>query len=298
MAYQTGTSTGADDILGIISTFAVAQGFVQEQFVNITGGKWLTLSYSGMYYHFVSGTTFSDRFGVTPEGKINAYLSTGYNPGAAWNAQPNMSDVTSNDKRGVTNGMTGPFYGYHLFGNGDEIHCVVEITSTDFAHISFGVMQKQHGGTGGHYVVGTAPVATDALETPYHENSVIYTPMEVDYYYGGAVGAGESNRSFTCLRDGEGSNASNEGVMGRSYSTIDGSSALVPIYFHLQRPGGYYSLVGHLSSVRFINVYGLQDRQEITLGSDTWKCFPMAKKSSTVTDITSGSYGLAYKKVI
>jgi len=298
MAYQTGTSTGADDLLGIIATFAVSQGFVQEQFATISGGKWLTLSYAGMYYHFVSGDTNIDRLGADPEKKINAYLSTGYNPGAAWDAQTGMSDVASDYRRGVTNGMTGPFYAYHLFAGDDEIHCIVEITSTQFAHISFGVMQKQFGGTGGHFVTGTACSSNTWLNFPIHENSVIYVPMEYNYYYGGIPSANEHDNLDTCLRDGATIDNSTSGFMNRSYSTIDGSAALVPIYFHPQRPDGHYSLVGYLSQVRYVNNYGLQDRQEITLGSDTWIVFPMTEKASNVNQYLSGSYGLAYKKVV
>jgi hypothetical protein len=300
MAYQTGTSTGADDLLGIISTFAVAQGFVQEQFVTITGGKWLTLSYSGMYYHFVSQPTLYDRFGVTPETEIRGFLSTGYNPGSAWNAQTGSSDVGSIEQRGVTNGMTGPFYAYHLFGGDGEIHCVIEITSTEFSHINFGVMSKTYSGTGGHYITGTQAILADASGAfvPFHDNAVFYAPMEYDYYYSGTPTL--PNYIRTPLETG--SDDSRYGYFGASYSTIDGSTVLMPITIHFSRPDSYWSYLGYSTNARYVNLYALQSRQEITLGSETWKVFPLLAKSGTDLSssptVQSGYYGIAYKKVV
>jgi len=304
MAYQTGTSTGAADLLGIISTFAVSQGFVQEQLVDANGGKWLTLSYQGMYYHLASRSTPYDRFGGVSETIIEGYLSTGFNAGSAWNAQPGTSVVGQTFAGGYTNGMDGPFYAYHLFADAQEIHCVIEISSIDFAHINFGVIEKTYSGTGGHFITGTFGLYNEGpatLNPPFDENITVYAPMESNYYYGlsNATHA-PSNYIQTPLEVGN-SNSTN-GYFGRSYSSIDGSAALMPITLHFSRPDSYFSYLGHPASARYVSLQGLQPRQEVTLGSETWQVFPIFRKSGTdwgtIPEPASGYFGMAYKKVL
>lgn len=57
-------------------------------------------------------------------------------------------------------------------------------------------------------------------------------------------------------------------------------SVFHPIEFGVGRLGGYGSPVGRAPKIRLCNVSKFTDGQEITIGSDVWKIFPMLKRGS------------------
>lgn len=81
-------------------------------------------------------------------------------------------------------------------------------------------------------------------------------------------------------------------------------SVFHPIEFAVGRLGGYGSPVGRPPNIRFCNISKFTDGQEITIGSDTWKVFPMTKRGPGGGSGTSanpylrgsGFHGYAYLK--
>lgn len=77
-------------------------------------------------------------------------------------------------------------------------------------------------------------------------------------------------------------------------------SVFHPIEFTVGRIGGYGSPVGRPPNIRFCNISKFTDGQEITIGSDVWKIFPMFKRGqgnpSNPYTPGSGQYGYAYLK--
>lgn len=75
-----------------------------------------------------------------------------------------------------------------------------------------------------------------------------------------------------------------------------------PIEFAVGRIGGYGSPVGRAPNIRLCNISKFTDGQEITIGSDVWKIFPMFKRgqgtftSPNIYTPGSGVYGYAYLK--
>ena len=60
-------------------------------------------------------------------------------------------------------------------------------------------------------------------------------------------------------------------------------------------------LPGQWPDVRYVDLTFISPKQEITLGSDTWMCFPLIAKHAGaqptgVYDFTSETFGIAYKK--
>jgi hypothetical protein len=71
------------------------------------------------------------------------------------------------------------------------------------------------------------------------------------------------------------------------------------IEIYVRRIGGYWSEIGSIPNLRLCNISKFSLGQEITVGSDTWKVFPMVSPGAGVGPgwpQTSGVLGYAYKK--
>ena len=91
MAYETGTATGATDLLDKLRLFAIAQGWTVNRWVSWTSGYELCLQKGSAYFNLrscqngsllVNGSTQSSKYGITLNG------SDGYAGGSAWDRQP------------------------------------------------------------------------------------------------------------------------------------------------------------------------------------------------------------------
>ena len=65
---------------------------------------------------------------------------------------------------------------------------------------------------------------------------------------------------------------------------FSGRSILHPIHVYVDRTGSptYRSPIGTVKNTRFCNLAKLAPAQEITIGSEVWKVFPLVKRSMTV----------------
>lgn len=64
-----------------------------------------------------------------------------------------------------------------------------------------------------------------------------------------------------------------------------------------------YCAVGSMPDIRMINLTGLSPQQELSLGSDVWKVFPLMRQSGWQQSLmelapSSGQYGIALKKIV
>lgn len=79
---------------------------------------------------------------------------------------------------------------------------------------------------------------------------------------------------------------------------ISGFHNLLPIqlfaYFNLATDRAYY--MGEMADVRGIILNGIAAAEEITVGSETWVCFPATKKSQVIGSQLSLYQGIAYRK--
>lgn len=102
-----------------------------------------------------------------------------------------------------------------------------------------------------------------------------------------------------------GANALLSNVIVSPTSQWSGNVVLWPLPVIIMNPGtSQLCYVGDYPNVRMLNMEGMGPGQEITYGSETWKVFPSMTQRAWGQDrtagfdgVSSGQYGLAYKKV-
>jgi len=186
MAYETGTSTGPDDLLDKLRVWLLANGWsvnlwddddsMYTAWSGLVGtGKRLHVQKTAgdgtvMYFNLRSvnrGVIFEDYYNdssIESYGKYRAEVtglglngSTGYDGGNAWDKQPGGTLNDANKSWGVC--MTGlsltAIPAYHFWQDGDTVVICVEYTSGKFQWLSFGCLEKQGVYTGGQFFTGS-----------------------------------------------------------------------------------------------------------------------------------------------
>ena len=314
MAYQTGTANDLDDLIGIIRAFAEAQGWtIHRHVVGTAIDSELILS-SGSTYAVLKARTFTGSFwyyGVSQNMTIEElwiYGATAYDSAAAFDAQPGSTYEK------IANHMYGPFAAYHLFGTAQYIHVVVEQSAGEFRHILFGEIDKTATFTGGAYIAATfwdhnynyidSP-DSGGHQLPFSAGSKNYrmnteVRADLDGYTWGICYRYDSSKPEVISLPRSG-NAMNALLIECAPNEFNGVTPLLPMPVAFERTGGKFSPLGYVPDMRLCNMRNLSPGQEITLGTDTWVCFPMmTKKDPSIRDDrpNSGWYGYAYRKVI
>ena len=155
MAYQTGSASDQTDLMSKLSTFAQANGYVEEYYHGTN--RFLSMSRAGddLYVSF-----YWDAVNT-----IAMYQALGFSATyqeAPWNQADdsgNGSDtIPSLIERGrqVSRIGTGPFTTYHFFAytNPHCIHIVLEFSPGLYRHFGFGKIDKVGSWTGGAWCAG------------------------------------------------------------------------------------------------------------------------------------------------
>lgn len=168
MAYETGTSTGPNDLLDKLRIFAVAQGWTQNRWATVGSGRELCLSKGSAYFNmrsytnetaFINGSNYTTKYGIAINGS-DAFAS-----GNAWDRQvgyPVRFGGTAGQDQGhgympfVTS--FGPFPSYYLFApDSKTIYLEVEVTTGVYQRMGFGSLDLFNGSTpgGGRFFYST-----------------------------------------------------------------------------------------------------------------------------------------------
>jgi|GEM_PF-1892886 hypothetical protein len=86
-----------------------------------------------------------------------------------------------------------------------------------------------------------------------------------------------------------------------SPQSYNGLAPMLPCYVGVNRTPyvGTWTLLGEFPDVRFLNISNFNPGDELTLGTDVWKIFPLWNKAYTLgAEPISYDYGLAYRKVM
>lgn len=238
----------------------------------------------------------------------------------------------------TTTGLTGPLSAWHLFSNatGDYIHVAVQTSGDLYQHFSFGLIDKgamTHSGAA--YTTGTtnwfyfnSPAATPGASGfsanhpsdqayPFSGHSTLYVPDALPAAYGKFVSSPSSAvrgvllEALDCVDKPSDLNLNSAGTLGRLLdhipgATINGWSGTLPLFGvpvisgNAQSPTRWCAM-GMFADVRFLNMEGLIPGQELLLGTDTWKIFPVLRQepwssSGNLYKVSSGQYAIAYKK--
>lgn len=212
MAYQTGTSTGPNDLIDKLRTFLEGDGWTTNLFTTVGSGYRLHVQKTAsdstvMYFNFRSAIA---EHGTTITGDNRTYLndgyyygdvtgllvngSTGYNVANVWDEQPGYpysQDVVGDGLNSMAMCMTemsiSAIPAYYFFTIDDTVNIVVETTSGIFQFMSFGLLEKQGVYTGGQFFS-----ASYNSYAPKREYTYIYA-QNVPHY-------------FAYLHNGDGSN--------------------------------------------------------------------------------------------
>jgi hypothetical protein len=330
MSYETGTSTGATDLLGKIRAFAIAQGWTVNRWVAATGGWELCINLGDNYVNMrsyenatmlVNGSSQASKYGIV----INS--SDGYSGGAQWDRQPGypQRNITPSDIDQahamlplVTN--IGPFPSYHLFGNATDIMLELEVNTSVFQRMGFGKLSLFNPAAprGGrfYYATGGTHVTSSALYYEWlgvHIDHANYgleeAPFRLSAYGSAWYLSGSAVRFSDAPLGADGwarSGVFNSdtgllySVVGRSQedimslcgpSPLNGLSVLTPVIVRLNRDSVYHSPMGAMKDFRYLDITNYLPGDEFTLGPDTWKVFPIYQKGGR-----SLNQGLAYRK--
>ena len=203
---------------------------------------------------------------------------------------------------------SGPYVGLHLFTNGIEVNCVLEIISGVFTHLNFGSITP-FGSVVGHYVTGSVYSVADGYKyNPYNQSIQPYdgglcssvgraaANFRSAMYYGGVFYA-ESilYNSVRVVWGGPGS-VYNSHLFSMDYASYNYRRPLLRMYAVIKITGYRDKVVGVSEQARYVNLSRLQNKEII---EDDWMVFPYAQRTKLIGsyfDDSSASYGIAYKK--
>lgn len=220
--------------------------------------------------------------------------------------------------------MVGPFPNLYMFSNasGDYVHVVLEWSVGKFRHMAFG-KTSQFGtwpGGNGSYFAGSYwsqsglggngqinfPNSTFHM-LPFDNgtsNSGPFLDWTLNYSNGTDNWIGPDEAIFGAVQHRQG-RGSVRGGANRMFKNIQESlfTGLIPLgpivlgAVKLSDSPTTIRFVGQVPDMRTVNIDHLAPAAEFTIGSDTWKCFPLASKGNTVGQESSNFAGLAYKKI-
>lgn len=321
MAYATGTPSSCVAVLQALATFCTAYGWTVDYNNTYTGVAW--------YLAVHKGTCYLNFSVPTGDGKVNVYGATGYSSSSGPTNQANSSPINTTNPGQTNSGVNpGPYTAYHFFSStsGTYLHCMIEVSSGVFAHFHAGQLNTIGGAAPAIYIACSnwlryAPInSTDAVPSTPDNNGASMKPFTGDQQGTNYTGRGFM---FGCTVDGTfrwfnqyssvspsrlgqfGNSSSDNGWPRRGHTrspnTFNGLTVMVPIPVFAERSAGnIYSCVGECPDVRYFNMTNNNAKDEITIGSDVWKVFPIISNNPTINTgnapASSYPYGLAFKK--
>jgi hypothetical protein len=298
--YSTNTASGPAAVLQALATFASSAGFTIDNNAAYSGGWWLAVHKGSCYLNFVSDSANT---------QITVYGATGFSSSSAPSAQ-----AQSSSGFGCNSGV-GPYVGYHFFstsGSAAYLHVAIEISAGLFAHVQGGALNSIGSAAPCIYVQATNWQYTGYWSS-FPDTSSNYMPWS--NYSGqsnGAVGV-TVDGTFRWFKPGNSQPARSvlplsypgNGVacdsLTKSPNTFNGLAPFFPIQVFVERTvGNIYAYVGDAPDLRILNMKNNNPKDEITIGSDTWKVFPMVSNSLPVSTgnapPSSGNYAMAFRK--
>lgn len=312
MAYQTSTTIASCQLLiNAIAIFVATAGWTVERNVLSGANRTVTLRKVGTtdYIHLFN----------TANDAIRMRASVGYDDAQPIASQPNVTPADS-----IVNNLLGPYPTVWMFASGDNVHVVVrrsDITG-GYTHLLFGAVSKYGAYAGGTYIEGTYFDSTgggsgswsgsDHAPFGLGSQSLGYIRCDADaqvnkwwalrepntaLYAWGNVCPPTSVQSYTGYGD------ISRWLYAADDNVFSGRSFLHVIDVFVPRDGGslYASPIGYADNLRLVSLAKFEPEQEITIASETWTVFPIARKaapgSASGAPIGTGDMGYAIRKV-
>lgn len=306
MAYQENSTVATPEVLiNHLVNFCAGAGWAVERNDLAGGSRTATLRKVGVtdYVHIYN----------TDSTNVRMRISVGYDPLLAPAAQPNVSGEC------LTALGAGAYPKAFFFASQDQVWAVVSIASSgDYRHFCFGRLEKAGAYTGGTYVDGTVWPngnwrATWSQNSWPFRGSQPNNPARYGYLRADISDDGKANNFFSIGGNGGSDTAYGEvGDAARAAvlavnaddNAFSGRSILHAIPLFVGRTGSqlYYSPAGVVQDVRVCSIQKFEPEQEISIGSDIWKVFPLIAKrplnsAQGAQPTASGMHGIAVKKV-
>lgn len=332
MAYQTGTATGAVDLLDKVRLFAIANGWTSNRWSALGSGYELCLQKGAAFFNFrayqnesilISGSQATPRTGIAING------SDGYDGGAVWDRQPGYpkrkiagaGDQAHGYMPMVTN--FGPFPAYHLFAPDNKtVYLELEINTGVFLRLGFGSLDLFNPATlgGGRFFYATGAQAAVSNATTQSTwlgdevdqgHSLEEVPFRAAQYAASSASLSgsylrasfdsfdswcQSHRSISSALTAQtcqGGGCHDLVLRDAAPNPLNGIGVLLPNVVSVNRNDEFLSPVGVVPGMRYMDMTNYLPGDEFILGSDTWKVFPWYNKGGR-----SGQRGIAYLKVV
>lgn len=217
----------------------------------------------------------------------------------------------SNGFTNVSQLNTWPITRYYFFASGVSLHFIVESAPEIFHHFGFGILDRCAAYSGGQYVFGHYVSTSGNQSYPLQQTCSgpghIFLRSDIEGTSNNWQSSNQNNNIGLARCYGKTYNSSLEDVVELTPNDFNGQVILYPIAIYSQSSGqvetiGYGTdyarhIAGFIPSTRFCSIASAVPRQEIVLGPDTWKVFPLMQKNGLGIYAT-GIEGLAIKKVV
>ena len=226
-------------------------------------------------------------------------------------------------------GSTGPYTSAHFFTDDNTtptyIYAVLEYAPGLFRHMAFGEITKVGNWTGGSFAFGSywnpSATTTDNPKSPNHtipfeglstssagQHGTLHMegfPDQTASGKWGVVWGGTAAGTDTAAvgRDNVYGGMRNGPLMNAfgwvASNPVNGFINLVPLpLFYRNTVSSKVTLLGFAPDIRYVNMKNLTPNTDYTVGSETWRVFPMARKQFLKNDTEeSWNAGIAYRKV-
>lgn len=251
------------------------------------------------------------------------------------NGTTSATSLTAN--RRVADIGSGPYVALHLFASDTDaksgnsaphVYCVLEYAPGKYRHFAFGNIDKFGDWTGGEFVAGHewSDTSVDESNPTSANHTVLLDAFHNDsdgdaatIHMEGLPGQNAASKWGQVGNDNSPANdrAGNPrdrvqgGCRGSLYTYVFGrfvpsaltgffSNMPIPVWYRRDSSGSNRRvyLLGHMPNVRMVQLRNLSPGEEITIGSLTYKVFPVTAKSDLGGSVEeSENMGIAYVKV-
>lgn len=321
MPYETASATGPNDLLDKLRIFALANGWTVDYNgprTNAGGASQgnglnaLGLSKGGqawMLYHDTSSPNTS-----SPTPRIQGYMYPGpFVAASGTDLQANRSGLVA------TNNIGGPYVAYHFFTDPARtyLHVALEVVVGRFSHFAIGLLNSVSSPAAA-YVTGLDwNFSTTFISSPTSgQHNVPFDSLagSSGVAAGGRVRADSDGVSPRYLTINDAQSAANGQVVGGvrannntgishllisvAPSLYTGRAILAPALLAASRTTeSQRSMLGSPHDLRWIRIDNITPGDAITIGSDTWRVFPVIRKNGGAGIENSGNFGYAYRVV-
>lgn len=310
--YATGTPTSLSDFLNSLATFATSAGWTVDFNAHAgfaTHDYYLAVHKDSCYLgYYVPDTT-----ALLNTLQLQLWGATGYAGSTAPSAQAGASPQDAI----MYPPPVGPYNAYHFFSTAtsgiDYLHSLLEYSSGNFLSIHGGCLNPVGGASPATYIAATqwsgltgtnaandsgpgggnfTPFSAENSASSFRQFQIRATVDSVARWF--YPGAASPARAIGAVRSG----SKNVHAFARNPNTFNQLAVLIPLSLYVERAAGQiYSYIGDVIDMRWVNLANNLAKDEITIGSDTWKLFPVISKQpfGSATAATN-NYGFAFRK--